>query len=51
MKPFFIQAPENITKLEDESVEFSCKVDGDPSPKITWIKLNGKLPLERLLFF
>jgi len=28
-------------------VELECKVEGDPTPSITWTKKNGQIPTQR----
>ena len=39
--PEISQPPMNATKVEGEDVVFSCSVDGNPSPVVTWTK-NGE---------
>ncbi|XP_053213198.1 uncharacterized protein LOC128396610 [Panonychus citri] len=47
VKPYFIKIPNNITTPELSTIEFECKVDGDPVPQITWTKKDGKLSSTR----
>ncbi|XP_074600204.1 protein sax-3-like [Brevipalpus obovatus] len=44
VKPYFTRPPENTTALLSSTVELQCKVDGDPVPTVSWIKLNDTLP-------
>ncbi|CAN7939524.1 unnamed protein product, partial [Ixodes hexagonus] len=46
-KPYFVRVPEDVTTLADESVEFECKVNGDPKPTVTWRRQDGKMPVGR----
>ncbi|XP_072144305.1 roundabout homolog 1-like isoform X1 [Dermacentor andersoni] len=46
-KPYFIRVPEDVTALAGESVEFLCKVNGDPKPTVTWRRKDGKMPIGR----
>ncbi|KAL1128888.1 hypothetical protein AAG570_013422 [Ranatra chinensis] len=47
VKPFFNKEPSGITAVAEQSVEFQCKVGGDPSPKILWRREDGKMPVGR----
>ncbi|KAG8183570.1 hypothetical protein JTE90_025130 [Oedothorax gibbosus] len=47
VKPFFVREPEHVTVLSDESVQFECRVGGDPLPTITWRRQDGKMPVGR----
>ncbi|XP_077997324.1 muscle M-line assembly protein unc-89-like [Glandiceps talaboti] len=40
--PEFILRPRNLTATETKSTRFSCKVDGIPTPTVTW-KFEGKV--------
>ncbi|CAN8014284.1 unnamed protein product, partial [Ixodes persulcatus] len=46
-KPYFFRVPEDVTTLADETVEFQCKVNGDPKPTVTWRRQDGKMPVGR----
>ncbi|KAH7945901.1 hypothetical protein HPB49_016958 [Dermacentor silvarum] len=46
-KPYFVRVPEDVTSLVEESVEFQCKVNGDPKPTVTWRRQDGKMPVGR----
>ncbi|CAN8014272.1 unnamed protein product, partial [Ixodes persulcatus] len=46
-KPYFVRVPEDVTTISDESVEFQCKVNGDPKPTVTWRRQDGKMPVKR----
>ena len=39
--PEISQPPKNATKVEGQDVVFSCSVDGNPSPVVTWTN-NGE---------
>jgi len=44
-RPFFIQEPENVSALEeDTNIELKCQATGSPLPKINWFKEEGKMP-------
>lgn len=47
MKPYFVKEPSDITVIADQSVEFECRVGGDPAPKILWRRDDGKMPIGR----
>ncbi|XP_078673775.1 roundabout homolog 1-like isoform X21 [Branchiostoma floridae x Branchiostoma belcheri] len=47
VKPSFSEAPEDVTAIVKEDVEFKCKVRGDPSPQVTWSREESALPLGR----
>lgn len=46
-KPYFVRVPEDVTTLAEESVEFQCKINGDPKPTVTWRRQDGKMPIGR----
>nr|XP_054926797.1 protein sax-3-like isoform X2 [Dermacentor andersoni] len=46
-KPYFVRVPEDVTTLAEESVQFECKVNGDPTPTVTWRRQDGKMPIGR----
>uniref|UniRef100_T1K7L5 Ig-like domain-containing protein n=1 Tax=Tetranychus urticae TaxID=32264 RepID=T1K7L5_TETUR len=48
VKPYFIRNPENVSALSGETIEFSCKVGGEPAPYITWTKKDGKIAIGRI---
>ena len=39
--PEISQPPKNASEVEGQDVVFSCSVDGNPSPVVTWTK-NGE---------
>lgn len=39
--------PSNQTILTDQTAEFTCKVNGDPTPEILWRRNDGKMPIGR----
>ena len=41
--PFVVKTPDNASLEAGEEAVFSCVVGGDPSPRIRWIKQDGKL--------
>ncbi|XP_068086117.1 protein sax-3 [Anabrus simplex] len=47
VKPFFNKEPTDVTVLEDQNVQFQCKVGGDPPPNILWRRDDGKMPIGR----
>lgn len=47
VKPFFHKEPSDATILAGESVQFQCKVGGDPTPNILWRRDDGKMPIGR----
>lgn len=47
VKPYFIAMPTNQTILTDQTVEFACRVGGDPPPEILWRRSDGKMPIGR----
>ena len=38
-----MENPEDATTVEGEDVLFTCTVDGNPSPRVTWTKNEEKL--------
>lgn len=36
-----------MSVLADQSVQFECRVGGDPPPRILWRKDDGKMPIGR----
>ncbi|KAL3223040.1 hypothetical protein MRX96_004863 [Rhipicephalus microplus] len=45
--PAALLSVHNVTSLAEESVEFQCKVNGDPKPTVTWRRQDGKMPVGR----
>ena len=43
--PSLLQRPVGMTVNESQTVILKCSVDGNPSPKVTWSKLNSSLPV------
>ena len=41
--PEIVENPKDVTIVEGEYVVFSCVVDGNPSPRVTWKKNEEKL--------
>ena len=41
--PEIVENPKDVTIVEGEHVVFSCVVDGNPSPRVTWTKNEEKL--------
>jgi len=41
--PEIVENPKDVTIVEGEDVVFSCTVDGNPSPRVTWTKNEEKL--------
>ena len=47
--PSLLQRPVGMTVNESQTVTLKCTVDGNPSPKVTYSKLNSSLPVGRHL--
>ena len=45
--PSLLQRPDEMTVNESQSAIFKCTAGGNPSPKVTWSKLNSSLPAGR----
>ena len=43
MKPVIISEPEDVTTTSGTSATFTCKVSGDPVPKITWSREEPRI--------
>ena len=45
-----MSGPEDVTVLAGNSVDFECKVGGDPRPDVLWRRTanRGNMPIERL---
>lgn len=50
VKPFLIRGPQDAVTLVGGSVEFQCRVGGDPLPDILWRRTagGGNMPLGRV---
>jgi hypothetical protein len=50
VKPFLIRGPQDAVTLVGGSVEFQCRVGGDPPPDILWRRTagGGNMPLGRV---
>ncbi|XP_041947127.1 roundabout homolog 3 isoform X2 [Alosa sapidissima] len=46
-RPMFVRRPVNQAVLADDTVDFLCEVQGDPTPTIRWRKEEGELPRGR----
>ena len=45
--PSLLQRPVEMTVNESQTAILKCTVDGNPSPKVTWSRLNLSLPVGR----
>ncbi|KAL9975068.1 hypothetical protein ACROYT_G012184 [Oculina patagonica] len=45
--PSLLQRPVGMIVNESQTAILKCTVDGNPSPKVTWTKLNSSLPVGR----
>ncbi|KAL9975102.1 hypothetical protein ACROYT_G012218 [Oculina patagonica] len=45
--PSLLQRPVGMTVNESQTAIMKCTADGNPSPKLTWSKLNSSLPVGR----
>lgn len=45
--PSLLQGPVDTTISESHTAFLKCTADGNPSPKVTWSKLNSSLPVGR----
>ena len=45
--PSLVQRPVGTTANESQTAILKCTADGNPSPKVTWSKLNSMLPAGR----
>ncbi|KAK8406197.1 hypothetical protein O3P69_007132 [Scylla paramamosain] len=45
--PWFEERPANVTAASGVVVELACRVQGSPSPVVTWRRLDGKMPIGR----
>ena len=50
-KPTFVKLPQELEVEENESVQFQCKANGDPTPTIVWKKEEGQIPQGRYDIF
>ena len=47
--PSLVQRPAKTTVNETQSVILKCTADGNPTPEVTWSKLNSLLPVGRFV--
>ena len=45
--PSLLERPVGMTVNESQTAILKCTTDGNPSPKVTWSKLNSSLPVGR----
>ena len=45
--PSLLQRPVETTVNESQTANLKCRADGNPSPEVTWSKLNSSLPVGR----
>ena len=45
--PSLLQRPVETTANESQTAILKCVVDGNPTPQVTWSKLNSSLPIGR----
>ena len=45
--PSLLQRPVGTTVNESQTAILKCIADGNPTPKVTWTKLNSSLPVGR----
>ena len=45
--PSVLQRPVGMTVNESQTAMLTCTADGNPSPKVTWSKMNSSLPVGR----
>ncbi|XP_030648096.1 roundabout homolog 3 [Chanos chanos] len=46
-RPMFVRRPVNQVVLADDTVDFLCEVQGDPTPTVRWRREEGELPRGR----
>ncbi|XP_066564137.1 roundabout homolog 3 isoform X2 [Amia ocellicauda] len=46
-RPSFLRRPVNQVVLADDTVDFLCEVQGDPTPTVRWRREEGELPRGR----
>ncbi|KAG8254706.1 Roundabout 1 [Homalodisca vitripennis] len=46
-KPYTLSEPRDVSTLSGQSVQFECRVGGDPQPRILWRRDDGKMPVGR----
>jgi len=42
IKPYFISDPIDVTAREGDNISLECEVGGEPKPKFTWTREDGK---------
>ena len=47
--PRLMESPAGVTVNEGQTAVLKCIVDGHPTPKITWSKINSSLPAGRYM--
>ena len=47
LAPSLLQRPVEMIVNESQTAILKCTVDGNPTPKVTWSKLNSSLPVGR----
>lgn len=46
--PYFtVSSPAELERFTIQNITVPCQASGDPKPKVTWVKINGELPLGR----
>ena len=45
--PTLLQSPVGMTVNKSQTAILKCTADGNPSPRVTWSKLNSSLPVGR----
>ena len=45
--PSLLQRPVEMTVIQSQTAILKCTLGGNPSPKVTWSKLNSSLPVGR----
>ncbi|XP_011480746.1 roundabout homolog 2 isoform X3 [Oryzias latipes] len=46
-RPVLVRRPVNQVVMEEETVDFTCEVHGDPAPTVRWQREGGELPRGR----
>ena len=45
--PSLLQSPVETTVNQSQTAILKCSADGNPTPRITWSKMNSRLPVGR----